>query len=101
MAKYQVEITDTFAGEANYSWVRRFTIEGSTGTGHKDMRKLARDAKKSAGWSGLRCSTDDYGDSLTLRPVGRSAPCWIMFVTYLDPQPEEMTTEQYEATFNA
>lgn len=27
MDKWNVELTDTFGGEANYSWVRRATIE--------------------------------------------------------------------------
>lgn len=25
MNQYQIEVTDTFGGEANYSWVRRYT----------------------------------------------------------------------------
>jgi hypothetical protein len=29
--KYAVEYTDTFAGEANYSWVRRAIIEAPAG----------------------------------------------------------------------
>ena len=27
MTRYQVEMTDTFGGEANYCWVRRATID--------------------------------------------------------------------------
>ncbi len=27
MPKFQIEVTDTFAGEANYCWVKRETIE--------------------------------------------------------------------------
>lgn len=27
---YSVEITDTFAGEANYSWVKRFKVEAES-----------------------------------------------------------------------
>lgn len=81
MARYQVEVTDTFGGEANYSWVRRYVIEGSMDIGTRADRKLVRDAKKAAGWTGLRCVTDYCGDQITLRP--RKA-CWIMFITYID-----------------
>lgn len=30
LTKYRVEYTDTFGGEANYSWVRRATIEATS-----------------------------------------------------------------------
>jgi hypothetical protein len=32
MAKrvFRVEVTDTFGGDANYSWVKRFKVEAST-----------------------------------------------------------------------
>ena len=35
-----VEVTDTFAGEANYSWVHRFKVHASTERGA--MRKIER-----------------------------------------------------------
>ena len=28
--KYYIEVTDTFGGEANYCWVKRFTVESSS-----------------------------------------------------------------------
>ena len=94
MARYQVEVTDTFGGEANYSWVRRYVIEGSTGFGTKAERKLVRDAKKVAGWTGLRCDTQSHGDQITLRP--RQA-CWIMFISYIDYEPAGMTYDNEES----
>ena len=30
MNTYQIEITDTFGGEANYSWAKRFTVLANT-----------------------------------------------------------------------
>ena len=72
--EYQIEVTDTFYGEANYGWVKRFTFEVPDGLSD---RALVRRAKKVAGLRG-RHIKDDYGDSLTLR--GRSS-CIIAFIT--------------------
>lgn len=33
MYTYAIEVTDTFGGEANYSWVRRYTIQASSPRG--------------------------------------------------------------------
>ena len=50
-----VEVTDTFGGEANYSWVTRHKITASTERGA--MRKVGR-------YSGLSWScVANYGDS--------------------------------------
>lgn len=35
-----IEVTDTFGGEANYSWVQRFKVHASTARGA--MRKVER-----------------------------------------------------------
>jgi hypothetical protein len=84
MTRYQVEVTDTFGGEANYAWMRRYVIDGSMDVGSKADRKLIRDAKKAAGWTGLRCRTANHGDMIEIRPIGSQAPCWIMFISYID-----------------
>lgn len=39
-----LEITDTFGGEANYNWVKRFIIDAD----FSDNRKLLREARKIA-----------------------------------------------------
>ncbi len=87
---YKVEVTDTFGGEANYSWVRRYSVE-TPACEYRDPaynRILVRRAKAAAGWTGLRCQVvDNSGDHIEVRPVGRSAPCWVMFIDY-DASPE-------------
>lgn len=83
---YQAEVTDTFGGEANYSWVRRYTIE-TPACEYRDPaynRTLVRRAKAAAGWTGLRCDTYAHGDMIELRPAGSRAPCWVMFITWDD-----------------
>jgi hypothetical protein len=74
---FKVEVTDTFGGEANYSWVNRFEVDYL-----KTNSRLAivRAAKKAAGWAGLRCQTSDFGDTIEVRQVGRNHPLLVMFI---------------------
>ncbi len=47
--KVAVEVTDTFGGEANYGWVRRYeldVIDASSGF------SVVRRAKREIGWTG-------------------------------------------------
>ena len=44
--KYDIEVTDTFSGEAIYSWVRRYQVEVPINS------SPVRAAKKSAGMTG-------------------------------------------------
>lgn len=54
MNTYKIEITDTYSGEANYSWVTRHEITAKSVLGA--VQKLSR-------LSGLKWhKTDDYGD---------------------------------------
>ena len=91
MSKYHVEYTDTFSGEANYSWVKRATVsvpelthygyDGSTGyakANRSARRELMRKAKEVVGLTGVRGVTSDFGDTIEFRPY-RS--CTVMFVT--------------------
>jgi len=43
---YQIEVTDTFGGEANYSWVNRYTVKAKSIRGA--INALAR--QYGAGW---------------------------------------------------
>ena len=75
--KYHYEMTDTFGGEANYSWVRRGEVElpeGASGL------MLVRRVKKALGLEGVQCKRESYGDShFTLYPVGS---CTVVFIGY-------------------
>jgi hypothetical protein len=75
---YLAEWTDTFGGEANYSWVKRATIEA--GDEPSDVA-LMRRAKAALGLSGLRGRTFNHGDMMEFRPYGM---CCVLFVTYRD-----------------
>jgi len=44
---FEIEVTDTFGGEANYSWVRRYTYKAKSKLGA--IQQLARE--HGAGWS--------------------------------------------------
>jgi len=69
--RIEAEYTDTFGGDANYSWVRRAELkEGS------DL-SLVRQAKKAFGLNGVRCKREDWGDMIILRPYGY---CRIVFI---------------------
>ena len=73
--KYQVEVTDTFGGQANYCWVRRAEIEVD-----ESLSELAlvRRAKAAVGYTGVKCRRDEIGDTIVLRPIGLLQ---IMFIT--------------------
>lgn len=53
-----VEFTDTFGGEANYCWVRRFLVRSETPRGA--IRKTAAEM----GYSGRMRKESDYGDTM-------------------------------------
>lgn len=92
MALFDVEHTDTFAGEANYSWVYRYTVSmpemthyGYDGT-HSFVkarrtfdRELMRKAKAAAGLTGVRGRTERLGDGLEFRPY---RACQVLFINY-------------------
>lgn len=72
--KYEIELTDTFGGEANYSWVKRaeLDVEGDV----SDLA-LVRRAKAAVGCNGLKARKEDWGDEICLRFVG---VCQILFI---------------------
>lgn len=67
----EAEYTDTFGGEANYSWVKRVKVTANTELG------LVRRAKEALGLSGVRCKREEIGESIVLRPY-RS--CTVVFI---------------------
>ena len=69
MKHYFVEITDTFAGEANYSWVKRLKVKANTMRGA--VNKVSR-------YSGMawRCKAD-YCDMMRYDSTS-SATCFFI-----------------------
>lgn len=90
---YSVELTDTFGGEANYSWVNRASIPSPEWTQFKDwdgngrrqprafQRTVMRRAKAAVGMTGVRGVTHSYGDGYEFRPY---RACVVMFVQWED-----------------
>jgi hypothetical protein len=72
------EMTDTYGGESNYSWVRRESFAAPEGVSN---RAIVRRAKAWAGWSGYRAKVENYGDMIAIRPSGI---CQVVFVTFRD-----------------
>lgn len=92
MNTHEIEYTDTFGGEANYSWVKRATVTmpelthyGYTGScdgsysraNRAYMRELMRKAKAAVGLTGVRGTRCDMGEGFEFRPYGS---CTILFV---------------------
>jgi hypothetical protein len=90
---YQAEYTDTFGGDANYSWVRRASFNVPEWSAFKDwdgngrrepkayQRTVMRRAKAALGLSGLRGRTFNHGDMIEFRPYRM---CCVLFITYQD-----------------
>ncbi len=67
MTRFDCELTDLYCGEANYSWVRRVTIETPD---NASRRSIVMAAKRALGLTGVKCRTSDNGDGWELRPQG-------------------------------
>lgn len=61
-----VEVTNTYGGEANYSWVRRHELRGLEG---KSDLAIVRRVKREIGWSGHRCRTEKWAMESASFPV--------------------------------
>lgn len=72
--RWNVEYTDTFAGEANYCWVRRATIARNR---RAYDRELMRKAKAAVGITGMRGRKESYGDSIAFYPYGTATVLFI------------------------
>lgn len=94
MHKYMVEYTDTFVGEANYSWVKRETVtmpelthygyDGGTNYAKANRvykRELVKRAKAAMGLTGVRGTREDWGDTIVFRPYRSTT---IMFIAWVD-----------------
>lgn len=89
---HNIEYTDTFGGEANYSWVHRAKVtmpelthygyDGGTNYARANKRynnELMRRAKAKMGLTNVRGVTRVQGDDIEFRPHNM---CTVMFITY-------------------
>ena len=94
MLTYEYEYTDTFAGEANYCWVKRgkvtmpelthYGYDGSQGYSRADKiasRELVKAVKAELGLTGVPCARHNFGDMLELRPRGMAT---VLFITFCE-----------------
>ena len=72
---WEAEYTDTFGGQANYSWVKRATFELPQAA---NRRQIVSAGKAALGLTGVRCRTSDFGEGFELRPYGS---CTVLFIT--------------------
>lgn len=72
---YEYQYTDTYGGEANYSWVNRGVVKAS------DMDQALRKAKKALGLNGTRGRKENYGDEIKFTPRGH---CTVLFINWID-----------------
>jgi hypothetical protein len=79
---YFVEITDTFGGDANYSWVRRFKVPAAS------MRQALTLAKHEYFGYMPRHKTSDYGDMVRADFAGM---CVCAFVQWFDEESHGMS----------
>ena len=76
MTKWDIEYTDTFCGESNYSWVKRAVINLPDDA---DDAKIKRAAKKEIGISGMGGRWESYGEAFTFHPYNS---CTVLFVNF-------------------
>lgn len=72
------EITDTYGGEANYSWVKRGKIECKPGKEYSDLSAVRR-VKKEINLNGVKCKIENYGDMIVIKPIGQCIVCFVTF----------------------
>ena len=73
METWNIEITDTFGGEANYCWVKRYTVQAKSILGA--VQKVARE--HGTGWK------VDYSDGDFAR-YNLTNACVCMFVQWAE-----------------
>jgi len=76
MTKCVVTVTDTFGGEANYGWVKRYEFAPRN---IESQRSVIRQAKALANMTAVKADTYDYGDSYTVKPRGYNQVIFVDF----------------------
>ena len=94
MNKFKYEYTDTFGGDANYSWVKRGTVyapelthygytgstDGSYSKASKaQTREVMRQVKEELGLTGVRGVRETWGDIEVFKPYRSNT---ILFVEF-------------------
>lgn len=79
--RWLIEYTDTFGGDANYSWVQRSVLEDTDGK--LTERALVRRAKAQVGLNGVRGLSLWYGDTYEFRPYDRAT---VLFMTPMEDE---------------
>lgn len=90
MNTFRYEYTDTFAGDANYSWVKRGTVtvgditeygydgyHGYEKANKRMMVQVVRKVKAALDLSGVRCDREMWGETIVLRPCGSATIIFI------------------------
>lgn len=72
MNTYSVEFTDTFGGEANYCWIRRYEVKA------RSLRGAIVAGKRKAGFTG-RHTRSDMGEGCRIDFVGA---CIVGFIDF-------------------
>ena len=91
MNTYDVEYTDTFGGQSNYSWVRRGSVtvpelpHYDAKANRRQMVQVVRKAKAIAGLTGVKCRREEHGDLIALYPYGS---CTVLFISYREANHE-------------
>ena len=91
MDTYDVEYTDTFGGEANYSWVRRGSVtvpeltHYDAAANRRQLVQVVRKAKALMGLTGVKCRREEHGDLIALYPRGS---CTVLFINYREANHE-------------
>jgi nitrogen fixation protein len=76
LMKVNVTQTDTFGGEANYSWANRYEFVINR---NASQRNITRKAKALAGMTGVKADTFDYDTGLTIKPRGYNQVIFVDF----------------------
>jgi hypothetical protein len=79
MARWQVEYTDTFGGEANYAWVVRQEFRADE---NAPRATLVRKAKRMLGMSGIPAKVEQWYDGYRLTPRGMNTVAFIEFIDH-------------------
>jgi hypothetical protein len=73
--KAQIEFTDTFGGDANYSWVRRAEIDADGLSEAQIVRRL----RAAVGLNGARGIREEWQDTIAYRWPSRALIAFITF----------------------